>query len=279
MVRHRAATTGSASIGWGIRSAGLYEKYLNNLATPPATALTGGTVSFTTTAGLAPGQYNIRLNTAAGATVATSATITVTATSTVPGISLSTTNLAAGGTLSATITNAPGTSRYDWVGFYPVGNTIGGYAYYKYLNDSLAPPASPMTGGTVTFLVTLPAGLYNVRLNTADGTTAAASATVTVTSSAAVSLSTTTIQAGDTVTATIANGSGVSLYDWVGFYPVGNSVGGYIYMKYLNNSTTPPLVPMTGGTVSFATLASLPPGSTTFDSSPRRERSWRSARR
>ena len=84
--------------------------------------------------------------------------------------------------MTATITNAPATSLYDWVGFYPVGNSISGYLYEKYLSDSSTPPSTPQTSGVVTFTTApnLPPGQYNIRLSTSAGATVAVSGVITV---------------------------------------------------------------------------------------------------
>src|SRR5436190_21013574 len=93
-----------------------------------------------------------------------------------PRVTPYTTALTAGATVTATIANSPGQSRYDWVAFYPVGNGTSGFiGNDKYLNNSSVPPASPLTGGDVTFATSpsLPSGSYNIRLISADGSTLA----------------------------------------------------------------------------------------------------------
>ena len=92
----------------------------------------------------------------------------------------SATSVSPGATVTAAVANAPGLSRYDWVGFYPVGAGIGGYVAEKYLNNSSSPPGTPMTAGTVTFVAPATPGQYNVRFNSAAGVTLATSAIVTV---------------------------------------------------------------------------------------------------
>jgi hypothetical protein len=236
----------------------LYEKYLNDSNTAPASPMTGGTVTFAIAANVAPGQYNIRFNNTTPTTIVTSATITVTP---APAVTVTPTTTAPGGVVTATVANGPATSRWDWVAFYPVGNPISWYLYEKYLSNSSTAPETPLTGGTITFpLATdLPAGNYNVRVNTAAGTTVATSQTITV-ASTTISLSSATVAQGGTVTATIANAPAVSRYEWVGFYPEGNSIGGYLYERYLNNSSTAPASPMTGGTVTFSIPTNLASG-------------------
>lgn len=233
------------------------EKYLNNLNSPPASPQTAGTVTFNS-AGLPPGSYNVRLVAAGGSVLATSTTFTITSAASIT----ATGTVSAGGTVTAVVSSSPGSSRYDWVGFYPVNNSVGGYIYIKYLNDSLTPPATPATNGTVNFTIgsNVPPGNYNARLISAAGSTLATSGTITVTTQATVTVSGSTLSAGASVTATITNSPGSSRYDWVGFYPVANSISGYVYYKYLNNQISAPAAPMTNGSVTFATASNLPAG-------------------
>jgi hypothetical protein len=227
------------------------EKYLNNLNTPPLIGLPGGIVTFQAPA--QPGQYNVRFNSYSSATsIATSTNITVNGNASV---SCTPSPIGAGSTLTCTVANAPGMNRFDWVGFYPTGNGFGGYIYEKYLNNTNSAPASPLTGGTITFplAASLPPGTYNVRLNSAStSTTLATSSTITVTSSPTVVLNTTTIPAGGSVTATVSNSPGGSRYDYVGLYTTAaTNTAWYLTYKYLNNTQTAPPSPMTSGSIGF----------------------------
>ena len=188
-------------------------------------------------------------NSASGTTLATSGTITVTSS---PTVSVSSTSFPAGSSVTATVTNSPGTSRYDWVGFYPIGNTVGGYLDLRYLNGSTTAPASPLTGGTITFPTpaSLAAGQYNIRLIAADGTQLAVSQTMTVTSAAVINLSATTVKAGATISVTIVNGPGAR-WDWAGLFPTGNGSTGFVDWKYLNNTQTASATGMTSATITF----------------------------
>ena len=87
-------------------------KYLNGSRKPPAGGVANAIVPFTLPT--ANGTYQLRLL-AAGTydVVATSATITVSA----PTVTLDTTSVVGGGTVTATIANAPGMSG-DWLGLF-----------------------------------------------------------------------------------------------------------------------------------------------------------------
>src|SRR5207244_3833451 len=84
-----------------------------------------------------------------------------------------------------------------------------------------------------------------------DSTTRlATSATVTVTPLPSVTVSATTVSAGGTVTATIANGPS-SAGDWVALYTTGAADSAYLDWKYLNGSQTRPATGMSSATVPF----------------------------
>ena len=80
----------------------------------------------------------------------------------------------------------------------------------------------------------------------------ATSATITVTAAAppSIALSSTTVVAGGTVTATIANGPG-NAGDWVALHGASAADGTYLDWKYLNGTQTRPGTGMTGAAVTF----------------------------
>jgi hypothetical protein len=83
---------------------------------------------------------------------------------TAPTIALSTTTVAAGGTVTATVANGPGNTR-DWVGLYPTGtsSSTSNRLAYQYLNGLQTPPTNGTSGGTLTFGLPT-AGSYELRL-------------------------------------------------------------------------------------------------------------------
>ena len=127
-----------------------------------------------------PGTYNVRffLNDS-WAKLATSATITVTAPAP-PTITLSATTVVPGGTVTATIVNGPGTAG-DWVGLVGASGADGTYMDWKYLNGTQTKPGTGLTGASVTFTMPAAPGTYNVRFFLNDSwTKLATSATITV---------------------------------------------------------------------------------------------------
>jgi hypothetical protein len=224
-------------------------KYLNGTRTRPAAGMTGAAVAFTMPT--TPGAYNVRffLNDS-WVKLATSATITVTATS--PTITLSATTIAPGGTVTATIANGPGTAG-DWLGLNGAGAADGAYINWKYLNGTQTRPGAGVTGAAIAFVMPATPGTYNVRFFLNDSwVKLATSVTITVTAPASptIMLSATTIARGGTVTATIANGPGTAS-DWVGLYAAGAADGTYIIWKYLNGTQTRPGAGITGAAVPF----------------------------
>ena len=226
-------------------------KYLNGTQTAPATGLVNASVSFVMPA--SSGQYNFRLLAGGSTTpLATSATVTVTASVSVipPSINPSTTSVAAGGTLTATVANGPG-NRLDWVALYPVGSTT--FVDWKYLNGLQTAPATGVAGASLTFTMGT-AGQYNLKFFSNNSyTLLATSATVTVSNTVTIGgsptiTSATSVAAGATFTATVANGPGNRL-DWIGLYPVGSST--FVDWKYLNGLQTPPATGVTGVSLTF----------------------------
>ena len=247
---------GNAGDWLGLFSAGAADgtyldwKYLNGTQSRPGSGVTGAGVAFTMPA--TPGTYNVRFFLNDSSTkLATSATITVTAAAP-PTITLSATTIVPGGTVTATIVNGPGNAG-DWVGLLGASAADGAYVDWKYLNGAQTRPASGVTGAAVAFTMPAPPGAYNVRffLNDSLGKLAT-SATITVTAPAApsITLSATTVVPGGTVTATMANGPGTA-GDWVGLHAASAPDSTYLDWKYLDGTRTRPGSGVTGAAVVF----------------------------
>jgi hypothetical protein len=226
-------------------------KYLNGTRTRPGSGATGAAVAFTMPA--TPGTYNVRffLNDS-WVKLATSATITVTATAP-PTLTLSATTILPGGTVTATIVNGPGNAG-DWLGLLGASAADGAYVAWKYLNGTQFRPASGVTGAAVAFTMPATPGAYNVRFFLNDSwAKLATSATITVTAPAppTVTLSATTVVPGGTVTATIANGP-ANAGDWLGLVTANAADPTYVDWKYLNGTRTKPGTGLSGASVTFA---------------------------
>ena len=120
--------------------------------------------------------------------------------------------------MTATIANGPGNAG-DWVGLFAAGASAPTYLECKYLNGTRTRPASGLTGAALTFRCRRRRALQLRFFRNNTYTVLATSATITVTSPAppSITLSATTVCAGATVMATIANGPG-NAGDWVGLY-------------------------------------------------------------
>src|SRR5881409_1993169 len=67
-----------------------------------------------------------------------------------------------GGVITVTVANGP-RNIGDWVGLYDASASSSGYLEWKYLNGLGTPPASGLTGATLTFTAPTMLGTYNVR--------------------------------------------------------------------------------------------------------------------
>src|SRR5882672_6009111 len=221
------ATGGATAVNW---------QYLNGTQVKPATGVTTAvlTLQLPSTAG----TYQVRLFNAAYVLVATSASITVT----LPSVTLSAGTGAAGGLVTATVANAPGTPG-DWVGLYDAGGNV---ITWKYLNGTQTIPATGVANATVTFMLPATAGTYQVRLFNGSYVQLAASGSVTTTV-ATLTLSATTVSVGGTVTVTIANAPGTP-GDWAGLY---DAAGNAMQWQYLNGTQTAPAVGVSSATLTF----------------------------
>jgi hypothetical protein len=145
--------------------------FLNDTQTAPATGLTTATVHFTMP--LVLGAYHVRFYANNGFTVlTTSPTVQVSAPG--PAMSVSPDPVAPGGIVTVSLTNGPG-SPTDWMALYPASAPVeDGSSFYlawNYLNDTHAAPAVGLTDATVHFTMSVPAGLYHVRLFASDTVT------------------------------------------------------------------------------------------------------------
>jgi len=224
--------------------AGLYDaggnavqwQYLNGAQVKPATGLTSAVLTFNLPA--TPGMFQVRLFNASYILVAASGTVTTTA----PSVALSAATANAGGIVTATIANAPGTPG-DWVGLYDSG---GNAVTWKYLNGTQTKPATGVTSATVAFALPAAAGTFYVRLCNDSYIQVAASGTITTTV-ATVTTGATTVGVGTAVTVSIANAPGTP-GDWAGLY---DAAGNPVQWQFLNGTQTMPPAGVTSATLAF----------------------------
>jgi hypothetical protein len=151
-----------------------------NLAAPGSTALASGSCSVTIPTTTPIGTYEARLFANGTYTkLATSGTYTVTSGGGSPTISVSPASVAAGGTLTDTITGVSNPPANDWVGLYVPGSADTASLAWDYANSTFTVPA-----GTA-------AGTYEIRLFADPGyTKLATSGQFTVTGAADTTLPT-----------------------------------------------------------------------------------------
>ena len=211
-------------------------QYLNGAQTLPASGVSSATVTFLLPA--TPGTFRAELYNATYTLIATSGTITTSA----PSITLGAASGTAGGTVTATVANGPGTAG-DWVGLYDAnGNAV----QWQYLNGTQVKPATGASNATVTFTLPAAAGIYHARLFNAAYMWLATSGTITTTSPA-VALGAATAAAGGIVAATVTNGPGLP-GDWVGLY---DANGNAVQWQYLNGTQTKPATGVRNANVTF----------------------------
>src|SRR6185436_19396065 len=143
-------------------------KYLNGAQTVPATGLTAATVPFVMPA--APGTYTLQFYSAANTLLATSAAISVS--TGVPAVTVNTTTVAPGGTVSVSVSSGPG-ARTDWVGIFATGAST--YVDWRYLNGTQTAPATGLTAATFNLTMPTTVGTYVIRFYTGTSTLLATS--------------------------------------------------------------------------------------------------------
>ncbi len=149
---------------------------------------------------------------------------------------------AAGGSVTATVADGPGTPG-DWVGLYDAN---GNCVQWQYLDGTQTLPATVATSATVTFTLPATLGAFRARLFNGSYTLVATSGPITSTAPI-VTLESANLTAGGTATATIFNGPG-SAGDWVGLY---DANGNCVQWQYLDGTHTLPATGVTTASVTF----------------------------
>ena len=159
-----------------------------------------------------------------------SETFTVTATTpSTPTLTVNATTVDAGDTVTATFSNIASPTAADWIALYAQGVAdTGGWKDCMYAGSCSKTPGTARASGSCQF--TIPSGLstgtYQLRLfSNGSWTRLAVSETITVTattpSTPTLTVNATTVDAGDTVTATFSNISSPTSADWIALYAQG----------------------------------------------------------
>jgi hypothetical protein len=262
-------------------SAYLARKFLNGSNTPPATGLTGATLSFSAPDGPGtPGTYDVRLFAGNGSStkVATSSTITV---QNLPTLAIDSVSVPEGnrGTTAATftVTLTPATTETVTVNYATADGTATAGSDYVASAGTLtfAPGERTRTidvavnGDTTpepdeTFVVNL-SHPNNAVLKTPRGVGTILNDDGPL--RPVVTVSPEPVDPGGTITATVENGPG-NTGDWVGLYPEGAPDRGYLDWQFLNGSASLPAAPVTSATLRFTAPAAPGTYNVRFFASP-----------
>ena len=126
-------------------------QYLSGTTAPPVSGVTAATIAFQMP--VTAGDYELRLFANNGYTrLATSASVTVEPTAAVIAVNgvaaPAPSSATAGATVSVQVTNGPANAT-DWIGLFPVGAPDTSYLDWRYLNGTMAPPASGLSSATL----------------------------------------------------------------------------------------------------------------------------------
>src|SRR5205809_571741 len=118
------------------------------------------------------------------------------------------------------------------------------------MEGSRAGPAVAPSGATLTFVLPVTPGTYELRFFRNNTYTVAATSVPITVAAASITPSATTGAPGAAVTATIANGPGTA-GDWVTLSATGASATNYLQWQYLNGAHTAPAAGLSGATLTF----------------------------
>ena len=114
-----------------------------------------------------PGQYELRFFANNGYTLlATSAVITTT----LPTVTVSATSVVPGGSVQVTVADGP-KNRGDWVALAVVGSSPTSYLDWTYLNGTRSMPSTGVTAVALTFVMPQTPGQYEFRFFANNGFT------------------------------------------------------------------------------------------------------------
>lgn len=196
-----------------------------------------------------PVSGSLTLTGAGGATVP----LTGLGTTAAPTVTVSTTSVRLGGSVSVTVSGGPG-NRGDWVALAKVGSAANVNLDWKYLSGTRIPPATGLTFAELTFAIPQTAGEYEFRFFANNVYTLLATSPVVRTLPPVLTVSTTSATPGASVQVTAADGPAYR-GDWVALAKVGSAATVYVDWKYLNGTRT---MPATGVPSAYLTFT-MPP--------------------
>ncbi len=242
--------TGPTSGDWiglyapsAVDTAYLARVYVGCGASPSGSGAASGSCPFPIPTTLSPGTYQLRLFANNGFTrVATSGNFSVTP-ATSAALSASPASVVPGGSLTATWSGIPAPSAADWIGLYAPGSSNAATLARIFVGCGTNPSGSGVAAGSCPFPipgVTAP-GSYQLRLFANSGALLATSANFTVTASVVTSLSVspTSVVAGGSVTASWSGIGSPSSGDWIGLYTPGSANASFVSRIYVGCGGSP----------------------------------------
>lgn len=239
-----SGVTGAAATDWiGLYATGAansdYIDWLYTSCTKNAgsAARSSGSCSFPVPAATAAGGYELRLYSKGTYSLIVSANFTVSAAS-APKLTLNTTSVPAGGTLTASWTGFSAATSTDWMALFAAGAPNTAYLDWMYTSCTKS-AGSAKTSGSCAFPVpsTLGAGNYEIRLLSKGTFTSVAASTFSL-AAPAVTASPSAVQAGNAVTIGWSGIGGANAADWIGLYVAGSDQTDFKDWMYVSCSKT-----------------------------------------
>jgi len=168
-------------------------------------------------------------------------------------VSIAPSPVAAGGTITVTVSNGPGNST-DWVGLFSTTAADNAYVDWMYLNGLKTLPASGVSNATLQFVAPMTAGTYHVRLFQGSPTLKLATSNAVSVITPTVTITTATVTTGGTLVFTVSDGPAHAT-DWVGLFPAGAADNAYVNWMYLNGQKTAPAAGISNAALQFAAPA------------------------
>jgi glucose/arabinose dehydrogenase len=186
-------------------------------------------------------------------------------TAVVPGLTVSPTLVAPGGSVTATWNDIASPTATDWIGLYTPGAADTSYITWIYVSCFQASGGAAAAGSCAFHIpTTVMPGTYQLRLFASNGyTRLAVSNTLTVSSTGGagptLTASPTTVAAGASVTATWSGIASPTATDWIGLYVAGTADTSYLGWIYVSCAQTPGSA-AAAGSCAFAVPSGTTPG-------------------
>jgi len=226
----------------------------------PGAARAAGACPFLIPAGLAPGDYELRLLANNGFTRLASASFTVTATG--PLLSVSPGSVSAGGSVTATWSGIAAPTPTDWIGLYIPGAADTAVLAWTYVSCTQTPGSARAAGACALVIPPgLVPGVYELRLLANNVfTPIAITGVLTVTPPTALTVSTPMVTAGGGMDVAWTGIATPTSTDWIGLYTPGAPDTAFLAAWSYVSCTQTPGAARAAGACPFVIPAGLAPG-------------------